>query len=189
MHLAVRLRHLDHLRAHQAIRVHVTQERLGERCHTTLSEFIDTCLLIHGSHTMPCQSIPPEHLGEADVFRLAQTTQAHVRFEQRSLSVRRIDHVQPLSHRQVVVLGPQPGLALRVMRIRHESLACLTVDREELLRESIDDLESLCWIDWFRRGRESVGAGLGFHHRNRRFDIFVQSVAGQLAVYVWLAPG
>jgi hypothetical protein len=186
MDLAVSLRDCDDLRAHEAIRAHVAQECSGKRCHAAFPELVHTCLLVHGSHTMSRQSIPAKHLGETDVVRLTQTTKTHVSFEEGSVPFWRIDHLQSLSHRQVIVLGPQPGLALRVVGIRHQSPARLAIDREELLGESVDGVERLFRVDWLRRRgrRERVGAAFGLHHRDRGFQVLVQAVAGQLAVDV-----
>jgi hypothetical protein len=189
--LAVSLRDSNDLRAHEAIRAHVAQKCSGKGCHAAFAELVHTCLLVHGGHAMSRQSIPANHLGETDVVRLTQTTKTHVSFEETPLPSRRIDHIQSLSHRQVVVLGPQSRLALRIVGIRHQSPARLAIDREELLRESVDGVERLFRVDWLqRRGRrERVGAAFGLHHRNRGFQVLVQAVAGQLAVDVWLTPG
>ena len=99
--------------------MHLAQDRSRKGRHATFPDLVHTGLLVHGGHAVARQSIPAKDLCEAEIFRPTQATQTHVRFEKGSFALRRIDHVQPLSHCQVVVLGPQSGLALRVVGIRH----------------------------------------------------------------------
>lgn len=116
----------------------IGQNRPRKRRHATFPQLVPTSKLKHARHAVIPQRVPPQHLGEPAPAPGNRTKRANQGIKQVLFVLRKVQLVQTVLGREVVVPRPEGWLAMGFVGERHEVPAGEAVDGEEGIGDALD---------------------------------------------------